>query len=118
MKRATTGPARCSGCFQAKPNEPHIDFEVAWDGPTFPGQKVEGLNVVAIDDLVLCHDCLRVAGGMLGLEDATVLREELARAQEDRETLRGELEEAQAYSRRLEDAVAEKPSKRRAKAAA
>ena len=56
------GPARCSGCFQSKPDQVHVDFEVAWDGPA---EHIENVGVVSIDDLVLCTDCVRLAAKQL-----------------------------------------------------
>lgn len=57
----------CSACFQQEPSKVHVDFEVAWDGPTFKegimGEGGEVSNFVRsqIDDLVLCETCVAAA---------------------------------------------------------
>lgn len=57
MRVADPNPVYCSCCFQQQPNEVHIDFEVAWDGPVI---NEDGLRV-PIDDLYLCETCLEGA---------------------------------------------------------
>lgn len=62
---ARTDISYCSACFQAKPGTPHVDFEAAWDGPV----EVEGEGkpiTHAIDELVICEDCLAQAAETLG----------------------------------------------------
>lgn len=86
---AAAPPAFCAACYQAKPDSRHVDFEAAYDGPTFastPGE-VAGGKVITVDDLVICEDCLRIAAILLGLGDAEQLRKEI-------EQLTGQFEQA------------------------
>jgi hypothetical protein len=80
IRLAQPAPPHCSACFGAKPNMRHVDFGAAWDGPMLPA--LEGaIGVVAhsIDDLVICEECLRTGGKIVGLTDNSEL--EAANAQ-------------------------------------
>lgn len=66
MRIANPNPVYCSSCFQQKPHDTHVDFEVAWDGPVI---SLDGLRMT-IDDLVICKDCLISAAGLVGMVDA------------------------------------------------
>jgi hypothetical protein len=63
--KLTTTPPYCSSCFQQKPAVEHIDFESYWDGPIIEGAGFKQ----PIDDLILCEDCLRAAGELIGLSE-------------------------------------------------
>lgn len=73
MREALQNPAFCSSCFQAKPNTLHIDFEVAYDGPVINDE--DGIKV-AIDDLIICADCLTAAGKFVGMVAGDELKAE------------------------------------------
>lgn len=81
MRLAETVPVACAGCFDQKVRARHVDFESAWDGPMVN----EDLRQ-AIDDLILCEDCIRQAGKLVGIgdvEQANALEEEaLERAEQ------------------------------------
>jgi hypothetical protein len=57
-------PHACSGCFQQKLGARHVDFDVAYDGPSM--MNPQGGHQ-PIDDLILCEDCLLEAGRHVGL---------------------------------------------------
>lgn len=76
MKPASFPPAYCAGCYQQKPEKRHIDFDAAFDGPSFEVPEVGPGIRMQIDDLVLCEDCVTNAGKLLGLVNADDLKEE------------------------------------------
>jgi hypothetical protein len=69
MRLAHVTPPACSGCFQQKLTVRHVDFDVAYDGPSM--MNPQGGHQ-PIDDLILCEDCLRTAGALVGLGDVDV----------------------------------------------
>jgi hypothetical protein len=72
----------CSACFNQQPDEIHVDFEAAYDGPVI--DQSSGIKMT-VDDLYLCADCVRAAYRLLDDEgfqsQIQVLQEELAAAQ-------------------------------------
>lgn len=79
MKVASPNPPYCSSCFQAKPSKIHIDFESYWDGPIIQGKSFKQ----PIDDLIICEDCLKAAGEVIGLsEHKKLLAERIALTKE------------------------------------
>lgn len=116
MRVADTAPAYCSGCFQSKPAERHIDFDVAWDGPT-----ITEAVTVAIDDLILCEDCLKAAAKLIGMADPAADQAELEQLRASNQHLVEKVRGLEDYAGRMEAAVAAKPEperKSRQKAAA
>lgn len=115
MRVAQVAPAACSGCFLAKPELVHVDFEVAWDGPTFPDGVMTGdgviVNVVAaqIDDLVLCEECLRAAAAHVGLSDPDEAKADLEQIRTVNQTLAEKNLGLAEYVKRLEQALAVRP---------
>jgi hypothetical protein len=59
----------CSGCFCQKPDVEAVDFHTSWDGPSLKGRDAAGeplplaagASNMAIDELMLCADCIRSA---------------------------------------------------------
>lgn len=111
MKLADVPPVACSACNGQYPDRRHIDFQAAWDGPTFPqGVNLGDGNVrtnltVAVDDLVLCENCLTQAGRLVGLQDTTALQGALDAAEETTRELRERLAGQADYIDRLEQAA-------------
>lgn len=107
---AQPAPPRCSGCFQAKPQEPHVDFGAAYDGPTVPAlENTVGVVGHTIDDLILCATCVGEAAALLGLEDAAALRAELDQVRAANADLAQRLAGFEDYSKKLEAALQSKP---------
>lgn len=71
MTRLAPKPPYCASCFQQK-SVRHVDFEAAYDGPVIPGSPH-----VAIDDLILCEDCLAEAFAILDPENLKATIREL-----------------------------------------
>lgn len=84
---AEVNPPRCSSCYSQKPDLRHVDFSAYYDGPVVPAAEGEGVVQVAIDDLVICEQCLKEAAELVGMGDTEREREEIQR-------LRYELEAA------------------------
>jgi hypothetical protein len=104
IKLADTPPTHCASCFGQHPQRRHIDFGAYWDGPTFEDSEVAGGKVTAIDDLVICEECLRAAATELELTDDDTRRHVLemeGQVEELRERLLG----ATDYIAKLEDAA-------------
>jgi len=115
MRIANTPPPHCSSCFGPHVDRRHVDFESAWDGPTFgtdiatgDGKPVRNLTVT-IDDLVICEKCVEEAAGLVGLIRADELVEENVAQLEQLDNLRDRLADREDYIAKLERAVAAKP---------
>lgn len=93
MKPASTPPAYCVGCYQQKPDKRHVDFDAAFDGPTFDMPEVGHGIRMQIDDLILCEDCITHAGKLIGLVNADALKEENQELGEALEHSQGTIEE-------------------------
>jgi hypothetical protein len=64
----------------------HIDLEAYWDGPIIEGAGYKQ----PIDDLILCADCIRQAGELIGLAEHKKLLHE-------RNELKQEVQELRKY---------------------
>jgi hypothetical protein len=106
IRLTETPPVRCSSCYGQYPDRTHVDFGAAWDGPTFPDDEVAGGVIVTVDDLIICEDCLRDAGRLLGLEDPGDAARHLAELEGQAEELRERLLGAMDYIAALEGAAA------------
>lgn len=78
MREALLPPVACAACGGQYPRRRHVDFEVAYDGPTFSTNPDDPANPlrVAIDDLVICEDCMEAAANVLGFVKDAALRDE------------------------------------------
>jgi hypothetical protein len=65
-----------------------VDLEAYYDGPVISGDIP-----VAIDDLVLCEDCLQEAGALIGLYNSEDLKKENTELGEAVENKNREIEE-------------------------
>jgi hypothetical protein len=110
---AQPAPAHCSGCYQHKPQETHVDFGAAYDGPVVPA-LAGSVGVVghSIDELVLCSTCIQTAAALIGLSDQGPLIAERDQLEAGNRTLRGELAGYRDYVERLEAAVGARPADR------
>ena len=99
-------PPHCSSCYQQKPDQRHVDFEAAWDGPVLPAlDGAVGVIGHSIDDLILCEDCIRIAAGLIGYQDVTDLIKARARLEETRDTLLGKVAALEEHNQHLRQAV-------------
>lgn len=79
-KIADPKPPYCASCFNAV-DEPHVDFEAAYDGPVIPGTPVP----VPVDDLVICESCLEEAFNLLDPQGLRETIRELAQIVQDQQ---------------------------------
>lgn len=115
MRVADIAPAYCSGCFQSKPQMRHIDFQVAWDGPTIKeglatGDGVQHEIAVTIDDLILCEECVCAAAAHVGMVDPGKESAELAQMREINERLVERNRGLEDYASKMEAAVSARPA--------
>ena len=85
MKLAAISPSRCSSCHGQYPERQHVDFDAYWDGPVI--DENNGMKQ-AIDDLIICEDCLKAAATLIGMvEDKQMVKEnyELGKAVEKKQ---------------------------------
>lgn len=87
----------CSSCFGQYLDRKHVDLEAYYDGPVMLGKDD---NPVSIDDLILCEDCLKEAGALIGLHPAEDLKKE---NQELGETVEAKNEEIIALHELISD---------------
>lgn len=102
--KITDTPAYCASCYAQKPDQRHVDLDAAYDGPV-----LEGSVRVAIDDLILCEECLTQAGRLIGLVDSSDQAAELERLRDQVAEQDDRLLRQKTYVDRLEAAVAAKP---------
>lgn len=89
---AEPSPPYCASCYQAKPQEPHVDFGAATDGPMLaPLEGAVGVVGHSVDDVVICSTCIAEAAKLIGLENAEELRTELDEANATNERLHEQL---------------------------
>jgi hypothetical protein len=94
---ATVPPSACAACFGQYPDRRHIDFGAFYDGPILPsGADQVGVVGLAVDDLVICEECLKAAATQLGLGDTE-------KVESEKKDLAGRVEE---LSERLAGAMA------------
>lgn len=117
MRVAESIPSACSSCYGQYPSRRHVDFESSWDGPVIEGGiMTEGGLVqtnlpVAIDELVICEDCLAAGAKLLGMDYKSAekiqhLTEQLQAAQE-------KIVGMEVYTAQMEKALASKPQRQR-----
>lgn len=104
MRICPTPPVKCSGCFSTKRDQPHVDFESAWDGPLIDPERPRSGH---IDWLVLCQDCLARAHALLPEQ-----RDRHAALKAENAQLRAQVEEAENYASKVEDALSYRPPTR------
>lgn len=87
MKKARSAPKYCSACHGQYPERQHVDFEAYYDGPVISESVGDNTIKVAIDDLVLCENCLASAAKLIGYVHNKQMRKEnfeLGRALEEK----------------------------------
>src|SRR4051794_23314642 len=99
-------PPHCSSCFSAKPQTTHVDFGAAWDGPVIEG---EGVVQHVIDDLIICADCIRTAGRLVGLGYVEDVSAELNQAETANDNLMETIRNLKGYIGVLESARDNRP---------
>ncbi len=106
IRIAASIPAACSACFGQYVDRLHVDFSAAFDGPVLYGK--DGSTLAAVDELVICDECMRAAAKVLGLEEPGDMVDQIesldTRLTENSEKLAGAL----VYIRKLEQSLDER----------
>ena len=94
----------CSSCFNQAPELRHVDFDAACDRGYGKTESVQ----VAMDDLILCENCVKEGAELIGMTDDAAQREHVADLERRllvEEKLR---EKAERFSETMEDALSQK----------
>lgn len=104
--KPTGVPQYCSCCFRQDATLQHVDFNSACDRGWYGG---DAATEVAMDDLILCENCVREGAGILGMVNPDTDRiAELERKLDIEEKLR---KQAQNYADTMEEALSKRPEK-------
>lgn len=103
--RETTMPVRCSACFNQQPQLRHVDFDAACDR----GYGNDAGVQIAMDDLILCENCVKEGARTLGIEDSTELKAKLEDTERKLGVERKLRAQAQRYAGTIEDALGHRP---------
>lgn len=96
--RETGRPIFCSACFNSQPIR-HVDFDAACDRGYGQDDHIQ----IAMDDLILCENCVREGAMVLGIEDSRSLKAELQDVKRKLDVKAKLLEKAERYAATLED---------------
>lgn len=116
IRIAPIPPTACASCFGQYTERLHVDFSAAFDGPVVYG--AEGATPAAIDELIICDECLRAAAALLGLKSQGDLEAEIERLNAHADELAERLAGEMVYRKKLEDAIGAKPGEPKKKPAA
>lgn len=103
--REAAMPMYCAACFNQQPQLQHIDFDASIDR----GYGNDEATRVAMDDLILCENCVREGARLLDMterDDQTIasLERKLDIAEKAKR-------QAQNYASTMEDALSKRPEK-------
>lgn len=104
--RPADTPIYCSACRGQDKTLTHIDFDAACDRGFGDGPLP-----VSMDDLILCENCVKNAGRLVGMEEASETsqeRDKFKRLWHEEKALR---EQAVGYADRMEEALQHRPDK-------
>lgn len=101
--RETGRPIYCSACFNSQPIR-HVDFDAACDRGYGQDDHVQ----IAMDDLILCENCVREGAAVLGIEDSRELKTKLADTERKLQVKSKLLEKSERYVATLEDAFGQR----------
>lgn len=105
--KVINAPIHCANCYQQEPGI-HIQFPAAFDGPVLnQNEKLlgSGVEVQAIDELVLCEKCLKAAAKLIGLQNVPDLLAEREAQKLEMEHVEEELRQARQATKVLADAI-------------
>lgn len=102
----TSRPIYCSACFNSQEIR-HVDFDAACDR----GYGNQEAIAIALDDLILCENCVKTAAAILGIEDSRQLKAELGDYERKNDVLEKRLRQAQRYADTMEEALGARPEK-------
>jgi hypothetical protein len=103
--RETSMPVRCAACFNQQPALRHIDFDAACDRGYGNQETVQ----VSMDELVLCENCVKVGGELLGMTPENEKTIQINELERKLDVERKRREKAERYADTLEDAIGQRP---------
>jgi hypothetical protein len=98
-------PMYCAACFNQRPELRHIDFDAATDR----GYGAEEATRVAMDDLILCENCVREGARLLSMVDRD--DQTIATLQRKLDVAEKAKRQAQNYADTMEEALSKRPEK-------
>ena len=101
--RETTKPIYCSSCFNSQ-DVRHVDFDAACDRGYGTGPLP-----VAMDDLVLCENCVKEAGRLVGMEDTEITARRIETLERQLDSERKIRRQAEKYADAMELAMDNRP---------
>jgi hypothetical protein len=104
--RETNTPTHCSACFQQDGKLLHVDFDAACDRGYGDAHGVQ----IAMEDLILCENCLRDGAKLAGMVDGEVQAERIASLEGRLAEEAARCEQAVNYANRMEAALASRPT--------
>lgn len=106
---AAVPPPFCAACHNPKPQSRFVDFDAAFEGPSFAAGDdagVTGGGPVTSDELVICEECLTFAAAELGLGNVEEALEQAAGLAGELERMSDRLAVQAAHIEALEAAAA------------
>jgi hypothetical protein len=102
--READKPIYCSSCFNSQPVR-HVDFDAACDRGYGNDEAVK----ITMDDLILCENCVKEAGEILGMHDKATDIDKLADLERKLDVERKLRRQAQNYAGTMEEALTRRP---------
>jgi hypothetical protein len=104
--READRPIYCSACFNSK-DVRHVDFDAACDRGYSDGTA----TAVAMDDLILCEDCVKEGARLLGMSDERSLYEQIEQLSRKLDISEKATRQAQRYADTMEEALSARPER-------
>lgn len=101
----TTRVVFCSSCFNQQPELRHVDFKAACDRGYGNDEAIK----IAMDDLILCENCVKEACMVLGIEDSHTLKAKVLNLQRRLDRTEKAQRQAQRYADTMEEALQHRP---------
>jgi hypothetical protein len=104
IKLANT-PQYCAACFNQQPQLRHIDFDAALDRGYGKPEAVQ----VTMDDAIICENCVKEAGRLLGMLEQSAWTKEKADLERKLSIRTKERDQSRRYADTIESALSHRP---------
>lgn len=104
--RESSLPVYCAACHGQNPKLRHVDFDAACDRGYGNDEGVK----IAMDDLILCENCVKEGARTLGIEDSRELKARVNDLERKHDVERKRREQAERYANTIEDAISNRPT--------
>jgi hypothetical protein len=101
--REAQKPIFCSACFNSQ-DVRHIDFDAASDRGYGKTEAIE----VAMDDLILCENCVKNGAELLGMTDDAALKARVTQLERVNDLLEKRVVKSERYASTMEDLLGQK----------